>query len=597
MRFINIRKFDGGLLNINAIDVGQEGLNNIRAGQNIRTRSGAVRVRDGITDYCDFSGTAFAGHDLRTLYTYIREYVSGSTIEYWKALVFTVGNDIYYCQPEVSTTVAYKINSTALSSGDVYCINVFDHLFVANGIDEVMTWDGNNWYQAGISAPSSPPSCTAVGGGSLSGYRKYKYTYYRDHSSSPYLKESEASNEVEVDLTAGSQQVNITLTASSDSQVTHNKVYATPTYTDPANPATDFYLLATQDAGVLTLTDNTSDATLTAQSTYDTTTRNIPPRIKYMLWHDNRIFGAGDQSNPSILYYSQIGKPFYWNTAEFWDEISRDDGEVITALGAIGSTRFIFKESSIWEWTGDPESVTPIRPVERPDATQNDTRVGVGCNDPRSLAAWGNSLIFRAGDGHVYLLTMDSLVQLSKFIKDDIVSMGTTCAAVYDDYYIITDGVTTLVCDLRRGELGWEGRDTNVLANCFCIDYNNYLLGAETAKIVRYYTGTDDNGADIPWYVQTAYVDVGGSDREAIPRRVAAKCRSRLADFTITVYNEVKAINTGTYATTDRFYSIARGDRADYISVRLACDGSGTNIINGISIGYILSARHDVRGV
>lgn len=599
MRFANLRRFDGGLMNIGIVGVGQEPLNAIRYGQNIRCRSGAIEERPGIIDYCDFTGTSFAGSDVQALYKYTRESYDDVAGDFWKVIVFSVGTDLYYVEPEDGPDVPAKINgAVALANNDIYCVNIYDHLFVANGEDDIMIWDGNNWYLAQMAVPTAP-TLNAVNCPDNDFARKYKYTYYRDHSSSPYIKESEFSEVLTVDDADDTlPDIDIDYTQATDAQVTHYKFYATEWYDQTGDAPTDFFLIKT-----ITLAEGVTaghvfnDTIINVTTAADTTPRDQPPTFKYMLWHDNRIFGAGEKANPSLLYYSVIGKPFYWDTTNFWDEVSRDDGDVITGLAAIGTTRFIFKTHSIWEWTGDPEAISPIRPVERADASMNMTRLGIGCADPRSIALWSNSIIFRAFDGHVYMLTMDDLIQLSRYVETDIQSLGTgSRAAVFDDYYIIADGTKTMVCDLRRRQFGWEGFDTNIDPNCFLIDYNGYLLGSEGDKIIRYYTGTLDNNATFQKKFQTCYYEASGSDKEALFRRILARCRRRASDFTMIAYSEAASIATGTYATTDRFFSVARSNRADYLSAHFTWTGTGT-FINGVSFGYLLVARHAVRGI
>ena len=594
MRYVNHRKFDGGLASVASVGIGQESLNMFRYGQNIRTRNGEVSPRAGVLDYCDFSAAiSIMGQNIGALYEYNREYFAAGSTDILHYIVFAVGNTLYFVSPDDDPDVPVTI-SPVLTSGDIYCVNAYDHLFIGNGREAVRVFDGQNTLrQAGITAPATPTEVSKVAG---TRSRSYKYTYYRN--ADPYDIESEASPVLTVDnMKHDPPNTVIGYTQAVDVQINRYRIYATDFWvTAGGTPETDYYFIAekTLAEGIVDghqYTDNVISAT----ATYDTTVRDIPPQVKYMLWHDTRIFGAGEEANPSVLYYSHAGKPFYWDTTLLWDEISRDDGDIITGLAAIGRTRYIFKNRSIWEWTGDPESITPITPVERPDASQNMVRVGVGCADPRSIVPWVNSLIFRAFDGHVYLLTVADLIRLSEYVETDIKSLGSdTKAAVLDDYYIISDGDVTMVCDLRRKQNGWEGFDVGIDPSGLLVDHNGYLLGSEGDKIIRYYTGTQDNGVDFTKIFQTAYPNLlyrQSAMSEAIFREVIANCRTQDSDFVASVYDETETQrSSGAYAQTARLYSTARGIRGKNMSARL--QWTGNNIINGISLGYLLGRRH-----
>lgn len=597
LRWVEIEKFDGGYADTTGIAIGKESLNMIRYGYNIRTRAGNVIQRDGSDVYCDFSLTpAIMGETIEVIVEYMRESFVGGVSTIWNAIVFSINGSglLYFVEPDTFPNVSVLINGgDALSTHDYYAVVYFDHMFFGTGLDDIRCWDGSSWRNAGIAAPLvAPTGVVNAGPAGLVGYRKYKYTYYK--STDPYHKESNASDELEVNYGAGAASGTITVVASTDSQVTQYKLYATAVYADPLVPETDFFLLQTWNIGTLTFTDNVLDADLIDEAVYDITDRGVPPQVKYMLLSDNRIFGAGEEANPSIIFYSEPGKPFYWPAAN-WDEISRDDGDVITGLGAIGQTRYIFKQNSIWEWTGDAESVTPIRAVERPNASQNMTRLAVGCRDPRSLCAWGNTLIFRASDDHVYMLTSDNIIQLSRYIYPQVRAFGDGAkACVHNDYYIIKSGNRALVCDLRKGMFGWVGYDTDIGANSFLVDHNGYCLGSEDDQIIHYYNEAldTDRGADFTKILHAAYVKIGRANIEGMARAVIAECSSLDCDFTISLYNEdglYAALVDTVYAQTDQVHYLG-GIRSDFMSIRFQWEE--TAIIEKVSYGWRFGRRH-----
>lgn len=589
MNYRRLRRFNKGVVHTDSIGIGEEASGTIRGGQNIRVRSGSIEQRAGIANYCDFS-LVVGGIDIQTMNEYSRENWSGLVTTIWSVILVTSGTKLYYIHPESSTTVLIEIDNTlVLTSPDIYGVNIYDHFIFGNGQDAIMVTDGEDVFLAGIVGPAAAPTQSYKNNAGAF-YRRYKYTYFRN--ADPYNKESADSDELTMELIAANPNNGIAYVQAVDSQVTHYRIYATIAYDDPDVPETDFYLMAeitlAQAIAAGFIYNDTGIWTIGAA--YDTTDRGVPPVCHKFLWHDNRLFCIGDIQNPSLIYYSEVGKPWYFPTNN-WDEIGRDDGDVLTALGSIGPTRYIFKIRSIYEWTGDPESVTPIRAVERRDASMNMNKLSVGCKDPRSLAGWRESFIYRAEDGHVYMLTHDSNYKLSGFY-DGIVDLAFgSVAVIHNDYYIISSGGETHVCYLPTKS--WQGQDTGLNPTVFLVDHNGYLLGAEGELIERYYTGTQDKGIDFVKSVTGPYVPVTDGNRQSVIRRIHALCRERDSEFDIEVYNESELIGDGTYAVTDKHFSMpnsTRGKRADYCSVKLSWEGTAK--IEDITMHFLPRRRH-----
>jgi len=592
MRRLNWERFDGGLVTLEKVGMGKGALNMVRYGSNIRTRSGDIRPRAGIAIFKDFKkDTVVGGETIEALYEYSREYGTGGTI--WYAIVFTFDDKVYYYDVAADAQAEIEPGFT-LQDTDIYAAKVFDRLFFGNAKNELKVTDCNNIYDAGITKPAAIPTFVVNTPGP--DWCNYKYTYYRE-AADLYNKESAASTQATATaLLSGSVDVDVTYTQTSDSQVTHYKIYRTDVVTPPTVIPTDYYLVATiaiADAAAAGYTYNDTTDDVTGNTAYDTTDRTKPPKVKYLLWHEGYLYGAGIDTDPSIIAYSEAGKPFYWPVAN-WDNISPDDGDIITGLGAIGTTRFIFKEHSIYQWTGDPTVATPIIAVALTDATGNMNRLEIGCKDPRSLASWGNSLIFRAADGHIYQLTMNSITCLSQNF-DDITNLDSaSVAAIHDNYYIIHSGILTKVLDLNRGIDGWEGSDTNVNPNGFLVTHNNCCLGSEGDKIKRYYTGTQDSDEDFTKYFQPEYAKCGGSDIEAMARRLIIHGRNHSDDISVQLYNEdgwMEELGTLTYEDSDRWLSFVRGARGDFFAPRLSWDDTDL-IIHEISLIYQTGMRH-----
>jgi hypothetical protein len=620
MYWREIKGFQKGIVSTELVAIGREADGTIRDAQNVRVKSGSVVTRTGHELYIDFSiSVPFDNQILGQPFEYRRESYNGVTTTIWRVIVFTTRTKLYYCQPEISTHIAVQITGHPQSNNDFHYVNIYDSLWLMNGVDEMYVWDGNNIWRAGIPKPLKPkPIITRNGPAGIYSAR-YKFTYYS--SGAPYILESNPTDYGEVTLVNIAPTTNINNNVSYvkvagevvDDKVDYVRIYRTVFW----DPATDdpgiYYLLedrtlAEANAEGWQYDDKISDDVLITHQEYDVTDRGLPPKARYGLWHDNRLFCAGDYDNPSILSYSAPGKPFYFPD-ESYDEINRDDGDIITGLGSIGPTRYIFKNRSIFEWTGNPETATPIRQVERLDSTQNMNRVTVGCRYPNTLAGWNNSLVFRTENGDVYMLTQESLRNLTEFYNG-VRTIGLDCfGAIKDDYYIIGDLNKSYICYLPTG--AWESMDTTVFTHPL-IRYNNDLLATtrwlgvpadpdDPQSQDLYYCGfnrlyieglTTDFGNVLVKHFQTKYIKlIDGDSDTAVIRRIKISCTTEVP-FIVRVYNEKGESTFGVYDIITKQFSVPSGIRlrGKYISVELTW--TGDTEVFGLSIGFLKGAKH-----
>ena len=286
-----------------------------------------------------------------------------------------------------------------------------------------------------------------------------------------------------------------------------------------------------------------------------------------------------------------------------YDEVNRDDGSIITGLGAIGPTRYILKQRLIYEWTGNPETATPIRQVERPDASQNQARVAIGCYYSDTLVGWNNSLIFRAEDGDVYMLTQTELINLTKYY-DEVRNLDSSCAAyVSGDYYIIGGSSGSYACYLPNES--WDSID-DIKFNYALVRYNSdvlvpsgYIQEGEhegdpdiwIPTINRLDVTSQDNASDFIKSFRTKYEKVGDNTKEAIIRDIEVYSNQNIA-FTITAFNERGDGVIGTYDIANKRYTLTSPLRAKWVSVGVSWEVSTGVEIYGVNIGYIRVRSH-----
>lgn len=603
MKWKELKPFNKGMTSTAKVGIGQEAIETVREARNVRLANGNVVTRPGWEVYCNFQyAPGIAGETIQSLGEYKRESYDSTTkvSTIWKVVVFSIGDALYYVKPEDSTIVGVLIDSSTFTDWTFRYINLYDNMWFLNAVDPIYTWDGYDMIKAGIPAPeTTAPTATVNVAGSYS--IKYLYTYYRDGD--PHDKESAPSEIVTVTNMGGtpppynvdiSLDLNLAVGEVIDPQVTHIRIYRTEWW----DPTTDeepevFYrvdsgwTIAAAAAASYVYEDDV-DTVSSELPAYDTTERFVPPLAKYALWHDSRLFLAGDPENPSVIYYSEPGKPWYFPTLNY-DEVNRDDGSIITGIGAIGATRYIFKENVIYEWTGNPETATPIRQVERPDSTMNMNRVAVGCYYPDTLVGWNNSLLFRSQDGDVYMLTQDRLTNLSRYYQGTR-NLGISCFSfIKEDYLYVGDGDETYVCYLPTGS--WESIDSYGLSDVLVRD-NYDVLEPEGDTILRLLSGTTDNGSVITKTVQTRYTKIVTNDNDiGIIRGVLVEASAQVA-FTVTVYNEKGESVTGTLLAVDRVFQVpyATPLRGKFASAKISW--TGDTEIYSISIGYMTRRDH-----
>lgn len=239
-----------------------------------------------------------------------------------------------------------------------------------------------------------------------------------------------------------------------------------------------------------------------------------PPTAKYYTGSTTarRLFAAGDTSNPYRLYFSALGNPEDWTTANdagFIDVVT-DDGEPIMGIKEINGVLAIFKKSSTHILSGaDPQSFT-LRQVNSE----------VGCIAPYSIAASDRELFFLSNKQDFYGFNGTVLRNISKKITTTIASMVqaqlVNCQAqTYRNRYIAAVTSTGTTNDtlldynyIISKEGAWTKHSGISVASMTTFHGENGELytGDYAGNLHQFNSGTTDNGtaivawADTPWH-------------------------------------------------------------------------------------------------
>ena len=283
-------------------------------------------------------------------------------------------------------------------------------LFIANGVDRPLKWDGSTVTLAGLDPPQTAPSPSESGSGNLNGTYRWKVTFV-----SPTHESSGSPSSVS--LTVSNKQVTLNnIPTSSDTQVTKRRIYRT------LAGGSDFWFVGEiNDNTTTTFVDDVPDSGLGAAIPVD---KDPPPSGKYLEVFKNRMWMAGVPGYPKRIYFSEFLEPESWPPS-YYADIQLPSGDEITGLKVLGETLVVFSRSAPLVIFGETLFDFVIRR----------TLSNAGTESHRSVVQIENTLVYlsRQGifafDGAVSRLLSDDITPLFARYKPGKLAMS---AAVYD---------------------------------------------------------------------------------------------------------------------------------------------------------------------
>jgi hypothetical protein len=364
-------------------------------------------------------------------------------------------------------------------------------------------------------APEAP---TLVGqaGGALTALGTYKYrAVYCSVDNRGRIRRSAPSDVATVTLTAGQQQVQLTLQAQARTSATYSVEY----YRN-ANGGGSFYrvlafgALTGVSAGSTSFTtiDTLADATLETQEPLYTDSGELPnfapPAFKHIETHRNRIWGINAEDDREIWYSKEIfpglGIGFH---PDLKLRLEGNDGGAF-ALASMDDKLIAFKRSSIYVTNGDgPDNkgggnvFPPFSLVSR----------NVGTVQPESIVVTPDGIMFKSQKG-IWLLTRALEVKYVGAGVDTYNALTVTSASLVDDQSQVrftTAAGRTLVYDYTWNE--WV-TFTNQAALSSVIWQNKFVYVLSTGVVLQESAGAfADAGAAIQQAVELAPIAAAGS--------------------------------------------------------------------------------------
>lgn len=416
-----------------------------------------------------------------------------------KVLLADVGNNIYTGNDQ--TGVLTNIFTLPQPSHKASWLTWNNQAIMTDGFNAPVKYDGTSasaTYLGSLLATDS-----GSGTGPDTGNHTYKVSCYTNNSnlSGPFeFSFGTASNT----LAATGHAANLSMIPECpDQSFLGEPIVGRYIYRTKAGGSTYFLLTTIADQSTVTYTDTTSDASLS--STYPTQANPIvsaPPSGLLSLVFQGRLWIANNPTNPSRVYFSEIGSQEMFLPLNYFD-IRANDGDQVTlmqdVLGVmtIGKNNSIQKIQTSYNATGDPLA----------DWTITDPFSFIGCVSPYSaqqtpvgLFYLGNNGIYNF-DGNFSTLISDQVTPVIKDISNQNF-MNAYSAFYQNQYYLAytssSSGATTnnrvLVYDILNK--GYDVDTTNI--GVFTVERGGndieVLYGGDSnnGKIYSYTNGSRD---------------------------------------------------------------------------------------------------------
>ena len=321
------------------------------------------------------------------------------------------------------TGTDYFPTYTGASLGDVELENASfaqlnNVLYISNGYDELIKYDGVRYYKAGLPAAPAITSVVDAGSGTSKTHsgsdNKHDYMYIYEFTDDKENIISSVQSETKTYTASNNNDTTITIPAFPQagfdfaSTKLKIKIYRTAGYS--ATPGL-FYHLTGKDQTVAnssstyTITDDVTTATI--QTSFNAFSdpikkHSLPPKGKYITTFQDCLVIAGQRENVNNVQYSL---PYNAASLEIGSEYFPDDdnaaivessfGDKITSIAPLKDVLYIFHENSIHTLSGDIKALSGVS--YKIDLLT--TEGGIGCKAHATVQEYKSNLFFLSENG------------------------------------------------------------------------------------------------------------------------------------------------------------------------------------------------------
>lgn len=236
------------------------------------------------------------------------------------------------------------------------------------------------------------------------------------------------------------------------------------------------------------------------------------PKCKYGRVFQDRLYFAHESANPSRVYFSSVPSSgaITWDITNDYLDVNPEDGQVITGLGENSGRLLIFKDESMFRWTGYSTEPDPI--------------IDVGTSSQESVATIHGKTYFANRYG-VYVYDGGMPYLISRKIQNwidaiDQSKLSSLAAEADNDHYYLSVGDVTIDGTFYTGAMFiyhiplqawtiWDLQDTpKVLAPYYSSGARLLSFGDVNGEVFRLNNGNNDDTSAIPVNIETKQYDM-----------------------------------------------------------------------------------------
>ena len=263
--------------------------------------------------------------------------------------------------------------------------------------------------------------------------------------------------------------------------------------------------------GVNTYTDDLSDY-LISGNLVETLRRDPPPIFTAICVHQERVWGFGTTTDPSLVYFSNYNEPWAFDTVQGFYPVNENNfNDIAVGLCSIGSQLILFKSKTSYQVTGNTSADFQVNKL-----------FDIGCRSLRSITKaygvcwWISKQGIYQFDGNSPTNLSDGSFQQSN-IKSIVDSLSDTdfsdvTSFVYDRmiHFSIPTQNQTYFWDLRSQ--GWYNLGWALDQVYFNLEADTPVIGTDlntTGQIDLWFAGPGDFGNAVQAYIISRITDSG----------------------------------------------------------------------------------------
>ena len=358
--------------------------------------------------------TAFTPHATEPITGLFRLYLKDGT----KRILTMHGDEVESCVD--STGVCSTILTVASGDYKWDCLAWHNLAICTDGTNQPIKYDGTS------ASATYLGSALATDKGSGTGPTGTLYNYKVSCYSASY---ESMLNQSSNSLTMTGNDITLTMIPVCPDTILGEDVVKKYVYRSKDGVAGTHYLLSNGDIAndTVTLTDSDTDAELTATTYPAGDETSTPPKGRFNLIHQARLFFANNTATPSRLFWSEIEGHDYFQDDEYFN-IRQDDGDEITAIFNLLGKLGVSKTNTIQKVFTDGDT-----PAD--DWSISDPFSFVGVQAPYSGANTSSGYVYLGNNG-IYSFNGQYSELLSDPVEPEIRDISSSnYENVWADYY------------------------------------------------------------------------------------------------------------------------------------------------------------------